>query len=360
MLQKSSKLFLLAALVFCLSQIATAQNPSAALASLPEADAVIYISPQRILNEAAPRVMTPDEVTKMRAGFSEIKTAAGIDPATVEYLVIAVRFNKPAADLSFVAPDVMIVAGGDFSSDSLMTLGQLYLQDKARVEKYGSKDITVLKIDPLVAEAEKNPILKPYVEIGAVPLSGNSIAIGNIRYLKAAIDAAQGNGRISAATLESLFRDPNVLMAASGAPLASFAKSFGLMGLENTSRESRCDTRFGNFYAAITMTGTNFSLRGAMNADNPDTAKIINNLLSGLMKQGIDAIPDKNAQTVLQGLKMSARDNEIVWEADIPEKVVADYLKSSPKDAAATEPAIVPAKQIPKRPASRKKRTRKP
>ena len=354
MRQTSSKLLLIAVLaVFSLVQQAVAQSPSAALASLPEADALIYVSPQRILNEAAPRVMTPAEVTKMRAGFADIKSAAGIDPATVEYLVIAVRFNKPASNLSFVAPDIMIVAGGDFSSDSLLSLSQVYLQDKVRVEKHGSKEMTVMKIDPLAAEAEKNPILKPFVEIGAVPLSANSIAIGTLPYLRSAIDAADGNGRISAATLESLFRDPNVLMAASGAPLASFAKSFGLMGLENTSRESRCDTRFGNFYAAVTMSANNFVLRGAMNADNPDTAKIINNLLSGLMQQGISSVPDKNAQMILQGLKMSARENEVVWEADIPEKVVADYLKATPAAAAATVPAAT--KPTPKRPIRRKR-----
>jgi hypothetical protein len=353
--QTSWKLLLLALAACCLAQYVAAQTPSAALASLPEADALIYVSPQRILNEAAPRVMAPAEVTKMRAAFADIKSAAGVDPASVEYLVIAVRFNKPASNLNFVAPDVMLVVGGDFSSDSLMTLSQVYLQDKVRVEKHGSKSMTVMKIDPLVAEAEKNPILKPFVEIGAVPLSANSLAIGTLPYLRSAIDAADGNGRISAATLESLFRDPNVLMAASGAPLASFAKSFGLLGLENTSRESRCDTRFGNFYAAVTMTGTNFVLRGAMNADNPDTAKIINNLLSGLMKQGISAVPDKNAQTILQGLKMSAKENEIVWEADIPEKVVADYLKPSPTPAATSAPAAT--KPTPKRPV-RKKRPR--
>jgi len=352
--QTSSRLLLIAVLaVFSLAQRAVAQSPSAALASLPEADALIYISPQRILNEAAPRVMTPAEVTKMRAGFADIKSAAGIDPAAVEYLVIAVRFNKPASNLSFVAPDIMIVAGGDFSSDSLLSLSQVYLQDKVRVEKHGSKEMTVMKIDPLAAEAEKNPILKPFVEIGAVPLSANSIAIGTLPYLRSAIDAADGNGRISAATLESLFRDPNVLMAASGAPLGSFAKSFGLMGLENTSRESRCDTRFGNFYAAVTMSGNNFVLRGAMNADNPDTAKIINNLLSGLMQQGISAVPDKNAQTILQGLKMSARENEVVWEADIPEKVVADYLKATPAAATTTVPTAT--KPTPKRPIRRKR-----
>src|ERR1041384_5605773 len=188
LLQTLSKLLLIAVLALvCVAQRAVAQSPSVALASLPEADALIYISPQRILNEAAPRVMSPAEVTKMRSAFSDIKSAAGIDPATVEYLVIAVRFNKPATNLSFVAPDVMIVAGGDFSSESLMSLGQVYLQDKVRVEKHGSKSMTVMKIDPLVAEAEKNPILKPFVEIGAVPLSANSLAIGTLPYIRSAI-----------------------------------------------------------------------------------------------------------------------------------------------------------------------------
>jgi hypothetical protein len=342
-----------------LTSVAVAQNNAAALANLPEADALIYVSPQRILNEAAPRVMAPADLTKMRDEFAEIKKSAGIDPSSVEYLVLAVRFNKPAADLSFVAPDIMLVAGGDFSSDSLMTLGQLYLQDKTRVEKYGSKSITLMKIDPIVAQAEKTPLLRAYSEIGMVPLSANSIAIGNLPYLKSAIDAADGNGRISAATLESLLRDPNVLASASGAPLTAFAKSIGMMGLENTSRASRCDTPFGNFYAAVTMTGSNFNLRGAMNADNPDTAKIIKSLVSELVKEAMGQVLDKQAQSIFDNLKMSARDNEVVWEADIPEKVVADYIRAEPKktETSVSAPAPKPVKTT--KPVVPKKRTRK-
>jgi hypothetical protein len=333
-----------------------AQNPHAALSTLPEADTLIYISPQRILNEAAPRLMAPADLTEMRNTFAELKKSAGIDPSSVEYIVMAVRFNKPATDLSFVAPDVMVVVGGDFSSDSLMTLGQLYLQDKVRVEKYGSKTITLMKIDPIAAEAEKTPLLKPYTEVGVVPLTANSLAFGNLRYLKSAIDAAEGNGRISAASLESLLRDPNALISASGAPLASFAKSFGMMGLENTSRELHCDTRFGNFYAAITMNGSNFNLRGAMNADNPDTAKIIQGLLWGLLQQGIGAVPDKDAQTMLKALKMSARDNEVVLEADVPDKVVAEMLKSVTAPKVKKVEMATPSKPATRRPV-RKKRT---
>ena len=329
-----------------------AQSAAASLAGLPEADVLIYVNPQRILNDAAPRVMTPADITNMRAAFADLKKGAGVDILALEYVVIAVRFHKPAADLSFVAPDVMAVLGGDFSSESLITLAKIHLQDKVRVETHGSKSISVMKIDPIVAQAQKTPILKPYTEIGAVPLSANSLAIGNLRYLKSAIDAADGTGRISPAALESLLRDPNALIAASGAPVTAVAKSLGLYGLENTSRESRCDTTFGNFYGAITMNGPNFSLRGAMNADNPDTARIINNLLSGLMQQGINAVPDKQAQTILQSVKMLARESEVVWEADIPEKVVAEYLK--PKPVVITSTSTKPAP----RPATRKKRTR--
>jgi hypothetical protein len=346
--------------VLSLTSAAVAQNNAAALASLPEADALIYISPQRIVNEAAPRVMPPAEIAKMRSAFADIKKSAGIDPSSIEYIVLAIRFNKPAADLSFVAPDIMLVAGGDFSSESLMSLGELYLQDKARVEKYGSKSITLVTVDPIVLQAEKMPILKPYSEVGIVPLSANSIAIGNVHYLKSAIDAAEGKDRISAATLESLLRDPNVLASASGAPLAAFAKSIGMLGLENTTRASRCDTPFGNFYAAITMTGTNFNLRGAMNADNPDTAKIINKLVSELLKEAISSALDKQAQPILQSLKMSARDNEVVWEADIPEKMVTDLIWSAPK--AATTPAVIkpsPRPPVVRKPVLPKKRTRK-
>jgi hypothetical protein len=105
------------------------------------------------------------------------------------------------------------------------------------------------------------------------------------------------------------------------------------------------------------MTGSNFTFRGAMNADNPDTAKIINNLFSVLMQQGISAVPDKQAQSILQSLKMSVRDNEIVWETDIPEKTVADLLRPKKAETSVAPPEPKPVKS--RKPVVPKKRTRK-
>ena len=96
-----------------------------------------------------------------------------------------------------------------------------------------------------------------------------------------------------------------------------------------------------------------------MNADNPDTAKIINNLLAALMQQGVSAVPDKQAQSILKSLKMSARDNEVVWEAEIPEKTVTDFLKSTAKKDAPSVSAPEPKPVKARKPVLPKKRTRK-
>jgi len=344
------------------SNTTTLAAPSAvsALSSLPEADALIYISPQRILNDAAPKIMPADHLEKMRASFADIKKSVGLDPSKIDYLVIAVRFRKPAADLSFVAPDLMLVASGDFSADSLLTVARLFLQQKVRDEKYGEKTITLMTIDDIAKAAEKNPLLKSFSEVGLVALNANTIALGNTAYLKAAVDAGEGKGRITTEALNSLLRDPNALISAAGSPLISFAKSFGLLGTETTPRESRCESKFGDFYSAVTMDATNFSLRGAMNADNPDTAKIINGLLSGLLQQAVSSVPDKTAQALMKGIRLMAQENEVVWQTDIPQQVAADFIREQMKPKVATATGSKSQQETTKRPIRKRRRTRKP
>jgi hypothetical protein len=361
--QLKSFLTLIAA-VLLLGPLANAQSPiqsahatsmqsaATALASLPEADTLIYLSPQKILSDVVPKFASATDLAGMREEFANLKKSTGIDPASVEYVVLAVRFQKPTGDLNFVPPDVLAIMSGDFSADSLLTLAGLYLQDRARVEKYGSKNLTIMKIDPIAELAEKTPLLKSFTELSAVALNSNTVVIGNTNYVKAAVDAADGNGRINQTTLNSLLRDPNALLSAAGSPLAAFAKSFGLLGTQTTPRENSCASRFGNFYAAVTMDGANLNLRGAMNTDNPDTAKIINGLLAGVLQPAIESIPDKQAQNVLKGIRLVAREDEIVMEADIPQQTIADFVREQmqPKVTTAAKttakPVVKPKRRV--------------
>ncbi len=341
------------------SNSALSQTVPAGLAALPEADTLIFINSRRILNEAAPRLMPENDLANMRKTFADIKQFAGVDPSNVDYIVVAVRFRKPTAELTFMPPEFMAVASGDFNSESLMGLARMASEGKLRDEKYGTKTLGLMTIDPIAKEAEKNPILKSFSEVGIVPLNATTIGIGSTAYLKAAIDAEEGNKRISAESLNSLLRDPSVLISIAGSPLTSFSKSFGLLGTEANARAPRCDSKFGDFYAAVTMDTSNFLMRGALNADNPDTARIINSLINGLLRQAISSVPDPTAQSLFKALSITPLENEVVLRADVPQQTVVDIIKEQMKPKKKAEDSAAPATTEPpakKRPVRRRTR----
>jgi hypothetical protein len=313
------------------------------LSNLPEADALIYINPQRIINDVLPKFLSARDLEEMHKGFEAAKTQAGIDPAKVEYLVIAVRFKKPTADLNFQAPELMVVSSGDFSAEALMGLARMASQGKLRDDKYGNKTIGLMTIEPIAKESEKNPLLKSFTELGVVALNANTIATGSPGYLRAAIDAGEGKERISSAALGFLVRDPNALVSFAGSPWGSFAKSFGMLGTETTPRAPRCESKIGDVYAALTMDATNFMIRGVSNADNPDTAKILANLYSGLLQYASSSIKDPGAQSVLKGLAITAEGDEVLLRADFSQQMVIEMIKQQmkPKQMEATSASTI-------------------
>jgi hypothetical protein len=341
---------------------ANSQTIPAALAALPEADTLIFINSRRILNEAAPRLMPEKDLADMRKTFAEIKGFAGVDPANVDFVVLAVRFRKPSAELAFMPPEIMAVATGDFSAEALMGLARGASNGKLRDEKYGTKTLGLMTIDPIAKEAEKNPILKSFSEVAVVPLNAHTIAVGSTAYLRAAIDAEEGNKRISAESLSSLLRDPTVLISVAGSPLTSFSKSFGLLGTEANARAPRCDSKFGDFYGALTMDTANFNLRGALNADNPDTARILNSLINGLLRQITSSVPDAAAQSLFKALSITPQEHEVVLHADLPQQIVIDMIKERmkpKKDEAATSTVAPSTSQPPAKKRTTRRRTRR-
>lgn len=321
------------------------------LASLPEADMLIYISPHRIIADAAPRVLPEKDLAGMREGLSKMKTETGIDPTSIDYVVLEVRFKKPTADLNFSLPEFMVVASGDFKAEALMAFAQEAAKGNLRNENYGSKTLALITIDEIAKEAEKTPLLKSLSEMAIVMLNGNTIAVGTPAYVKAAIDAGEGKGRISPDLLSSVMRDPTALASAAGSPWTAFAKTFALLGTENNPRAPKCDSKLGDYYAAITTAGTSFKLRGAMNADNPDTAKIIKSLLSSLLQQATGLTTDKNAESVLSSLVITPTETEVLVQAEVSQQAVADFIReeTKPKKPEATTMSTPTAKPKPKR-----------
>ena len=329
------------------SSPARSQTVVSALSSLPEADTLIYINPHRILNEAVPKLLPAKDVEGMQKAFEDIKKNAGVDPAKVDYIVVAIRTKKPTADLNFQPPEFLVVASGDFSAESILTLARMASQGKLRDEKYGNKTLGLMTIDPIAKEAEKNPFLKSLSEVGIVTLNANTIAAGTPAYLRAAVDAGDGKERISTETLNSLVRDTNALISIAGTPWHSFAKSFGMLGTEANARAARCESKIGDFYGSLTMDATNFIVRGVMNADNPDTAKIMSKLFSGLLQHATGSIKEPSAQSTVKSFAITAEGDEVLLSGEISQQIVIDLIQKQmkPKESEATsvQPATKPA-----------------
>lgn len=322
--------------------------PVDSLASLPEADTMLYLSPQRILADAAPRVLPEAHLAKLRSEIDNVKASSGIDLAKIDYVVVEIRFKKPPAELNFSLPEFIVVAGGDFSADSVLTLVRLAAEGKLRDEKYGSKTLSLFKIEGLAKEMEKNPFSAAVSELAIAPLNGNTIAAGSPAYVKDAIDAGEGKSRVSSDLVNSLLRNKNALISLAGSPLTAFSKSLGLLGTEANARAARCDTKLGDFYAAITLDSASFKLQGAMNADNPDTAKIIKSLLSNLLQQAESSLTNKSAKSALGNLTITPTENEVLLLAEISQQAVADFVREqmTPKPAPApASPANTPVKK---------------
>jgi len=95
------------------------------------------------------------------------------------------------------------------------------------------------------------------------------------------------------------------------------------------------------------MDASNFMVRGALNADNPDTAKIINSLINGLLRQATSSVPDPAAQLLFKALSITPQENEVVLRADLPQQMVVDIIKEQMKPKKAEDSSMAPATKEP-------------
>jgi hypothetical protein len=100
------------------------------------------------------------------------------------------------------------------------------------------------------------------------------------------------------------------------------------------------------------MDASNFLFRGAMNEDNPDTAKIMSNLLTSLLGFAGSTVKDPAAQSMLKSLVITPEGDEILLKADFPQQMVVDLIKEQmkpKKDEPAVSAPKTPAKPTPRR-----------
>ncbi len=364
-------------LALALAVAARAQGPDggarAAVAALPDSQAVLYLNARRITNDALPRVMPAAQLDKF---FRDLQEKARIDLRSVEYVVVAARYDVNNFNTATV-PDFGVTFRGGFNADALLSLLRLAQPAQHRAETHGDKRIDVYTVvydtpkdaaaptatDAAPDAAKPQPMKLPS-EFAIVSLGPDELLAGTVAYVRSAIDARGGAGsRIRADLVDLALQNPDALVSLTGDLPPNLSKLFesaaGMAGQSNATAGlmndeiRRLADSLRQLQLSLSMTATDFGLQTTLRTERPEDARA----LSGLVDFGVAALEQEirkdlakaktakaraDAQKLLALLKSlgnNARERDLTLSLSVAQTTVAGFVKQQmavppPKPAA--------------------------
>lgn len=369
-----AKVLLPLALLVALASSAPAQTADArgALASFPDSQAVLYVNARRIVNELLPRVVPPADYQKMLADAQK----GGFDARDLEYAAIAIRFVDPAPPGGL--PEFLIVVRGGFNADALLTVGRIAAGSqnlKRRQETYGSKTIDILdtsSFGDMMGGSDDNkgaggdkPRSNLYPEVAVTTLDSRTLVAGVPAYVRAAIDAAAGQGRLNPSTLDLAAREPQALWSLTAVIPPSLPEYVHKFGVSPNEELDKTLAWIKQINLSQGMDALNLTFHAALLTDEPEHASALNGLvrmgLVGLQavlaeqaakKNGKSAADARNALAVLKTVVNRTEGNALVLSATMPVSTVAALVNN--------QRAMKPPMIVNGRPRTTRRRSRRP
>jgi hypothetical protein len=371
-----AKVLLPLALLLALAPVASAQTQGdvrGALASFPDSQAVLYVNARRIVNELLPRVMPAADYQKILASAQK----GGFDARDLDYAAVAIRFANPAPENGL--PEFLVVVRGGFNADALLTVGRIAAGSqslKTRQETYGSKTIDIFdteSIEKAMADSDADKGVEggrpkmPYPEVAVTTLDSRTLVAGVPAYVKAAIDAAAGQGRLSASTLDLAARDPQALWSLTAVLPPTLPEYLHKAGVPANEELDRTLAWMKQISLSQGMDAINLTFHAALLTDQPEHASA----LSGLVRMGLvalqsalakeaakknskDADDARNVLAVIKTVVNRTEGSTLVISASVPVSTVAALVKKQmTKQPAATGKPRTTRRRLRRRPARR-------
>lgn len=388
---KPARLLLPLALLFALTPTAEAQlarvvpnwqSPQVAqeetrraLASLPDAQAVLFVNASRIINEVMPRVMSPADYTKM---LNEARKV-GFDARSVNYVAVAARLADPAP-ANYLPEFVVVIHGsGTFNADSLLALGRVAAGSQnisPRTETYGSKTIEIIDLESLNKKpagtgggtgsgtgpgegAPPPPKPMPYPEIAVMALNSETLVAGVPSYVRAVVDAAGGRGALKASMVDLAAREPQALWSLTVEPPPVLVDYLHKVGAPSNKEFDQMIDWVKQVSLAQGMDALNYTMSASVLTDTPEHASAF----SGLVRMGLlaaqtalnseaakqtpkhkDYARTRTALDAVKSFVNRTEGNTLLLSLSVPQKAVHDLVKKETAGSTAT-PAAKPARK---------------
>ena len=337
------------------TQTATADGDP--LAALPASDVIGFVNLRRIMTEVVPRIFASDPtmLAKMTVALDEVNKKTGVNILSVDRIVVGVRFygttfnNVKKEDVGIV-----IVVHGDFDPNAFLAAVKRETKGKGTEETYGGK---VIYHEPMPAPPKKRAEREtPAV----VVLDANTIAVGDLPQVRAAIDAAAGNGRVDSALVQLATRDSSALIGNAVNVPESAKQSFLASGPKEEMPPGidKLVNGIKQIYVSVGATPTDFNISLGARFESPEQAQSVSDMLLGLRQQAVSQIPDQQTRAMIESVQTTVQGDELQLKADIKNEVVQGLVASIIKENQPS-PKVAPAKAKPKTKSRRTRRRRR-
>lgn len=332
------------------AQTATPAAAADPLSALPDSDLVIYADVRRMMTELAPRILAhdPSMLAKVTGALEMVKAKTGINVLGVERVVVGMKLYGPPGtkDIKKENIGVVIIAHGDFDASALITFAKAESKGKLSEQPYEGKVIYhEPPLDP--------PKTKPERERPAfVVLDANTLAVGDLPAVRAAVDAAAGKGRVAPDVLRLATRDPNAILGAgfnfSPTVVQHLSASVGPDEIEQAGVRLVFSTVKQLSFSAGVAPGT-FSLSLGARLCDAQQAQGVGDVLSAVRRK-VSAEQPKIAG-LLEGVQVTTEGSDLTVRADIKGEALqalgamfANQGKGAPPATTAPPPAAAPPK----------------
>ena len=293
---------------------------------LPASDAIALIDVRRLLNQTLPRILAQDpaKLAQANAEVEKFKARTGIDPRSFDRVVLGTRYTYPSPNVTKL--ETVAIAHGTFDAKALVAAGRIAANGKYREEKYQGATIIVISInDQMKLFGFWNMKVS---ELAVCGLDSNTLAIGDLGTVRAAIDAGK-KGRASADLITLATRDPNAVIGF-GANVPSALLANLNVGNDTVAKDAKS---IRQIYGSLGSIENDLSLVLVARTETTDAAKNLGDTVEGLKQLGGILVtrmqqPRKAlAQNALDNLKITTRGNEVEIRTRVDAASLASVIK---------------------------------
>jgi hypothetical protein len=301
--------------------------PANPLSYLPASDGIALIDVRRMLNETMPRIMAgdPAKLAQANAEIDKFKTRTGIDPRAFDRVVLGMRYTYPSAKVTKL--ETVAIAHGTFDAKALAAATRSAANGTYREEKYRGATIMIVTINDQMKLLGLWDIR--FNELAVCALDVNSLAIGTLPNVRAAIDAGPKGGRANGDLLALAMRDPKAVIGFGANLPRELMTNLGV-GNDTIAKDAGS---IRQVYGNIGSTETDVSLLLVARTDSAEAANNLNDTVTGLKQLGGLVIgrlaPARKAlaQSALDNLKITTRGTEVEIKTQVAAANLASVIK---------------------------------